>query len=85
MGDGTRTRQHAQDLRRTLAENVRFLRAKYKLSQEKLAGVCGLHRTYVGSVERCERNVTLGTLAAFATALGVSVPDLLTQKENLDA
>ena len=85
MGEETRTRQHAQDLRRTLAENVRFLRAKYNLSQEKLAGICGLHRTYVGSVERCERNVTLGTLAAFAIALGVSVSELLTQKVKRDA
>ncbi len=85
MGDGTMTRQHAQDLRRTLAENVRFLGAKYSLSQEKLAGICGLHRTYVGSVERSERNVTLGTLAAFAIALGVSVPDLLTPKVKRDA
>lgn len=70
------------ELRRVLAENVRAYRRQKKLSQEEFAEICGLHRTYVGSVERAERNVTLNTLEAFATALGVSVPALLT-KRNL--
>ena len=60
------------------AENVRLLRNAQNLSQEQLAAVCGLHRTYVGSVERAERNVTLSTLEVLADALGVSVPRLLT-------
>ena len=63
-----------------LAENIRTLRQKKNLSQEEFAEVCGLHRTYVGSVERGERNVTLSTLEAFSTALCVSVPELLTEK-----
>jgi len=46
-----------------------------------LAEKCGLHRTYIGSVERCERNVTLSTLEVLASALGVSVPELLSKKE----
>ena len=41
---------------------------------------CGLHRTYIGSVERCERNVTLSTLEVFATVLNTTVPALLTSK-----
>ena len=73
-------RKHDRDLRQTLGENLRFLRSKQNLSQEQLADLCGLHRTYVGSVERCERNVTLGTLVALATGLGVTVSDLLTRK-----
>jgi transcriptional regulator with XRE-family HTH domain len=61
-----------------LSKNLRSYRLAKNISQEELAGICGLHRTYVGSVERGERNVTLSTLEAFAQALGVSVPQLLT-------
>jgi len=66
--------------RKILAENVLRLRQKRGLSQEALAEVCGLHRTYIGAVERTERNVSLSTIATLATALGVSVPELLTQR-----
>ena len=62
----------------TLAENIRRLRHDRRLSQEELADICGLHRTYVGSVERGERNVTLSSLELLGKALGVSVVDLLT-------
>lgn len=72
------------ELRKILAENIRNLRRQKKLSQEKFADICGLHRTYVGSVERAERNVTLNTLEAFASALGISVPNLLTRKGRKD-
>ena len=63
-----------------LADNIRAFRKTKDLSQEKLADICNLHRTYVGSVERGERNVTLSTLEVFAVALGVSVPGLLTER-----
>lgn len=72
------------ELRQILAENIRAARRERNLSQEELADLCALHRTYVGSVERAERNVTLGTLDALATALGFSVPDLLTRKVQSD-
>lgn len=68
----------SHELRRTLAANVRYYRAKRDLSQEDFADLCGFHRTYIGSIERCERNVTLSTLASLANVLGLSVPDLLT-------
>lgn len=61
-----------------LANNVIGLRKAQALSQEQLADRCGLHRTYIGSVERGERNVTLSTLEALAAALGVTVTRLLT-------
>ncbi len=48
------------------------------LSQEELADKCGLHRTYVGAVERGERNVTLSSLEVLSLALNVDVPTLLT-------
>lgn len=72
-------RKASSQLRKILADNVRTHRERYGLSQEALADACGLHRTYVGSVERCERNVTLSTLEVLAAALKVSVPDLLTR------
>ena len=72
-------------LRATLAENIRSLRSSLNLSQEKLADICGLHRTYVGAIERAERNVTLSTLEVFSKALGVSVPELLTESAQRNA
>jgi transcriptional regulator with XRE-family HTH domain len=65
-----------------LAANLRSYRREKQLSQESLAELCGLHRTYVGSVERAERNVTLSSLEVLARALGVSVPELLTPRND---
>jgi len=65
----------------TLGFNVKVLRKEKRLSQEELSEVCGLHRTYIGSVERGERNVTLSTLEMLAAALGVTVIDLLSKEE----
>jgi transcriptional regulator with XRE-family HTH domain len=74
----TQLRKPGKQITKTLAENLRALRRSQKLSQEELAELCGLHRTYVGSVERGERNVTLSSLEALARAFNVSVPTLLT-------
>lgn len=67
-------------LRAILAENLRQFRKTQGYSQEELASRCELHRTYIGSVEREERNVSLSTLEVLAKALGVSVPELLTPR-----
>jgi transcriptional regulator with XRE-family HTH domain len=75
-------REASQNIKTILAENIRDYRRSKNLSQEQLADKCGLHRTYVGSVERGERNVTLSTLEVLAKALGVSVPELLSKKEE---
>ncbi|MCB9508260.1 MAG: helix-turn-helix transcriptional regulator [Myxococcales bacterium] len=69
-------------LRGNLAANIRHFRRAKDLSQERLAEMCGLHRTYVGSVERGERNVTLSTVEAFAAALGVGAIDLLKPRNS---
>ena len=74
-------RKPTNNIRNILSENIRRYRLSKNLSQEGLAETCGLHRTYVGSVERGERNVTLSTLEVFATALGVPVPELLVKKK----
>jgi transcriptional regulator with XRE-family HTH domain len=63
--------------RDTLAQNLRRLRAQRGISQEELADLAGLHRTYVGSVERSERNISIDNIERLAIALGIPVPDLL--------
>jgi transcriptional regulator with XRE-family HTH domain len=75
-------RSPSDSLRATLADNIKAFRSKKGLSQEGLAEICGLHRTYIGSVERQERNVTLSTLEVLSAALEVSVPELLTKKKS---
>ena len=72
-------------LRGVLAKNVRAFRKAHGLSQEELADLCELHRTYIGSVEREERNVSLSTLEVLSRALGVSVAELLTPRAGHDA
>ena len=64
-------------LRMIFARNLRNCRRGKELSQEKLAELSGLHRTYVGSVERGERNISLDNMERLAKALGVSLADLL--------
>ena len=60
-----------------LAVNVRRFRMQKKLSQEDFAEICGLHRTYIGGIERTERNVTIKTLDRLALALERNPQDLL--------
>ena len=76
-------RKSSDNLRAVLAENIKAFRREKGFSQEELAEQCGLHRTYIGSVERRERNATLSTLEVLASTLGVTVPDLLTKHDNL--
>ena len=75
-------RQPSEKLIQILADNILEYRREHGLSQEDFADQCGLHRTYVGSVERGERNVTLSTLEVFATVIGIAVPELLTKKNS---
>ena len=60
-----------------MAANLRRLRAVQGLSQEALADLAGIHRTYVGSVERAERNVSIDNICRLAAALHVDVRELL--------
>jgi transcriptional regulator with XRE-family HTH domain len=66
------------DGRTLVAANLRRLRSKRGLSQEALADKAGIHRTYIGSVERAERNVSVDNICRLAWALGVDVRELLT-------
>ena len=64
-------------LRERLARNVRLLRVMRGWSQEVLAQEAGLDRSYVGAVERAERNLTLSSMEKLAQALGVEVRALV--------
>ena len=57
--------------------NVRKVRAIRGLSQEQLATLSGLHRTYIGFVERGERNITLMNAQRIAIALGLTLAELI--------
>jgi transcriptional regulator with XRE-family HTH domain len=58
-------------------KNVKRLRTEQNISQEKLAEKAHLHRTYIGMVERAERNITLINMQKIASALGVQIGELL--------
>jgi len=58
-------------LRAIVAANVRRIRHERRLSQEDLGAASELHRTYVGSVERSERNLSIDSIASLAAGLGV--------------
>ena len=59
------------------AQRLRLQRLDRGLSQEELADQAGLHRTYIGSVERAERNISIDSMERLAQALGLDVSDLL--------
>lgn len=64
------------------AENVRRTRQELGLSQEELAERAGVHRTYVGMLERSEKNVTIYNIERIALALGVEPALLLTPNKK---
>ncbi len=61
-------------------EKVRDERHKLGLSQEELASRAGVHRTYIGMIERAEKNITLENIEKVAKALKINISDLLTFK-----
>lgn len=65
-------------LRRVFADNVRARRRGLAISQEELADRAGVHRTYVGAVERAEINISIDNLDRISGALGIDLPAMLT-------
>jgi transcriptional regulator with XRE-family HTH domain len=65
-----------KSIQQKFGNRVRKLRKNKGWSQEEFADECGLHRTYIGAIERGERNVSLNNIHAIAKALGISVKDL---------
>jgi transcriptional regulator with XRE-family HTH domain len=68
-------------LREIVARNVRLIRNKMGISQEQLADLAELHRTYIGSIERAERNVSLDNIEKIAHALKVKPERLLIDED----
>lgn len=61
----------------SFGKTVREIRISKNLSQEDLAFKAGLHRTYIGMIERAEKNITLINIEKIASALEVKINDLL--------
>lgn len=67
---------------RQFGQRVRALRMKKGISQEELAECCGVHRTYMGRIERGETNITLTNIHKVARGLGVSPASLVDEIKN---
>jgi len=70
------------DTRSAFGARLRVIRLQVGISQEELAARAGLHRTYVSSVERGQRNIALANIHALADALGVAASDLFEDKSR---
>lgn len=74
--------KNGSEILQIFAMNVRANRLLQGISQEKLAERAGLHRTYIGMVERAEKNITLKNIAKIASALKVKPETLLSINTN---
>ncbi|MFL5574372.1 MAG: helix-turn-helix domain-containing protein [Gemmatimonadaceae bacterium] len=70
-------------LREKLGKVVRSLRSAAGYSQESFADACGLHRTFIGSVERGEKNISLDNIERIARTLRVPLSRLFAETEQL--
>jgi transcriptional regulator with XRE-family HTH domain len=68
--------------KRAFGEAVRRLRTSQSISQEKLAELAGIHRTYIGDVERGKRNIALLNMVKIAGALGLHLSELIVDMEQ---
>lgn len=65
-----------KDVLINFGKKVREERLKRKLSQEEFADIAGVHRTYIGMIERAEKNITLENIQKISKALDVKISDL---------
>jgi transcriptional regulator with XRE-family HTH domain len=66
-----------RDLLTQFGRRIRTLRTERGLTQEQLAEQTGFHRTYIGMVERGERNISLSNIGTFATTFEISISELV--------
>ena len=73
----------SDNLRKLVGRQIKHYRELLKMSQQDLGGLCGLRRSYIGSVERGERNITIDNLERIAKGLGLSPHKLLRAEKPL--
>ena len=73
---------HSNLLLRALGQRIRELRTERGFSQEGFADKCGVHRTFMGTIERGESNLSFQNIAKVATTLGVSLSRLFSDLET---
>lgn len=72
-----------RDIKKVIGENIRKYRQNLGISQEELGHKAKLHRTYIGGVERGERNITVESLIRISDALGVDIADIVSDDTNV--
>jgi len=77
-------RKPSHNLLLVISNNLKSFRSANNLSQEELAELCKLHRTYIGAIERCEKNLSLSSLELIAETLGITVSELLIPRDFHD-
>ncbi|MBI5025599.1 MAG: helix-turn-helix transcriptional regulator [Nitrospirae bacterium] len=70
------------DIKKLFGKRIRTYREMRNLSQEQLAELCGMHRTYISHVERGKKNISLGNIQKISDALQIKIADLF---KGLDA
>ncbi|MGN0204680.1 MAG: helix-turn-helix domain-containing protein [Coprococcus sp.] len=69
--------EEIEKIKQVLSGNIKHYRKLRRISQQALANMCGLHRTYISDLENAKCNPTLSVLMVMADCLGVSLEDLL--------
>ncbi len=70
------------DIVKVFGSNVRKYRTKKKISQEKFAELCGLHRTYISDIECFRRSIALNNIQKIADTLEIETYKLFIEKDN---
>lgn len=70
------------DIKKVFGTNVRKYRNSCGYSQEELADICGLHRTYISDIERFQRSISLDNIQKVADALGVDTYVLFVENDE---
>ena len=70
------------EVQRNVGDRIRSLRRQYGWSQEQFAQACGLHRTYMGHIERGEKNLSLSTMLRISDALSIRLAELFLQGKS---